>query len=125
METDGKRFKLTKSNRLVLNRDFQKVFECGKLYRTTALTIYVLPTDNKVFRLGIVTSRKLGNAVKRNLIKRRLREIFRLNKHRFVPAKDMSGYDMIFLPQKSALNLSYTSLENIVFNIWKRANLIS
>lgn len=70
-------------------------------------------------RLGLVVSRKLGSSVLRNKLKRRLREIFRLNKH-LINKK----VDVLFLPRKKASNLNYNELQKVVLNLWEKAKLI-
>lgn len=57
--------------------EFQHVYERGRKVHGRLLTMFILPNGLEVSRLGIAATRKLGNAVKRNLAKRRLREIFR------------------------------------------------
>jgi len=60
------------------------------------------PNDLGITRLGITVSKKIGNAVKRNRIKRVIRELFRLNKNRF-PV----GYDIVIVARRDASHLSY------------------
>lgn len=57
--------------------EFQRVYERGRKVHGRVLTMFILPNGLEVSRLGVSATRKLGNAVKRNLAKRRLREIFR------------------------------------------------
>lgn len=75
--------------------------------------------NSNICRLGIVTSRKVGIAVDRNRLKRRLREIFRLNKSKLSP-----GLDMIFCLRKEAVSLNYHELELIILSLWQKGNLI-
>ncbi len=111
----------TKRERLSRDREFRRIFREGKSFPSQNLIIYIykrIPEEDKEVRLGLVVSRKLGMAVKRNKLKRRLREIFRLNKHLLKP-----GWDTIFLPRNQAVNCSYQDLEKSVLSIFKRAKL--
>lgn len=57
--------------------EFSNVFEQGRKFPSRFLVLYVQPNGLNQSRLGLVVSRKVGNAVARNKVKRRLREIFR------------------------------------------------
>jgi ribonuclease P protein component len=59
-----------------------------------------------VTRLGITVTKKTGNAVKRNRIKRLIREFYRLNKARFP-----QGFDVAIIAKKNAVNLDFRSVE--------------
>jgi len=63
-------------------------------------------------RIGLTVSRKVGKAVVRNLVKRRLREIFRKNKAR-IPA----GMDLIFIARREAATASFAVLTEEILNL--------
>ena len=98
------RFYLKKTERLAKRPQFQKVMEKGKKKRVERLcTIFSIPNELDRKRLGIIASKKIGNAVARNRAKRRIREVFRKLKHRMEPALDIviiSGKDMVTLPYR-------------------------
>ena len=97
-------FSFKKTERLVKRPQFQKVMEEGKKKRVERLcTIFFVPNELDRKRLGIIASKKIGNAVARNRAKRRIREVFRKLKHRMEPALDIviiSGKDMVKLPYR-------------------------
>ena len=97
-------FSFKKTERLVKRPQFQKVMEEGKKKRVERLcTIFFVPNELDRKRLGIIASKKIGNAVARNRAKRRIREVFRQLKHRMEPALDIvviSGKDMVTLPYR-------------------------
>jgi ribonuclease P protein component len=54
-----------------------------------SFTIFGLPNSAGTCRLGITVTRKVGGAVRRNRIKRRLRDVFRRNRLRLAPDLDL------------------------------------
>ncbi|HBP10484.1 MAG TPA: ribonuclease P protein component [Nitrospina sp.] len=95
-------FSFKKTERLAKRPQFEKVMAEGEKKRVDRLcTIFSIPNGLDKKRLGIIASKKIGNAVARNRAKRRIREIFRQIKHRMEPALDIvviSGKDMVTLP---------------------------
>ena len=68
--------------RLTSRRQFQAVYAARTRASCRAFTVYALPNALGHCRLGLTVTRKVGGAVVRNRVKRRLREAFRLNRHR-------------------------------------------
>lgn len=71
-------------------RAYQVVQAQGRKRHTRHFVIIVMQKPDGPTRLGLTVSRKVGGAVQRNLLKRRLREFFRLNYDRFPVAVDIS-----------------------------------
>jgi ribonuclease P protein component len=97
----------TKGERLLTRPDFKKVMDQGRkkmLDRTC--TLFFLPNSLGRKRLGIIASRKIGNAVHRNRAKRKIREIFR--RHKDLGAQDM---DIVVISARKLVNLPYAILE--------------
>ncbi|MDI6642215.1 MAG: ribonuclease P protein component [Elusimicrobiota bacterium] len=119
------RYSFKKSERLHTTREFNNVFKYGKKYSSPALTVFVCKQSTdfssaEITRLGLAVSRKLGKAVKRNKLKRRLREIFRLNKHLLKPA-----YDIVIVPKQNSVELDFHTLEETLLSIWKKAGILN
>lgn len=74
-------FRFTKAERLTLKKEFERVFHDGKIFKNDTVVLYVIPNGLHHSRLGLVVSKKVGNAVRRNRAKRLLREAYRLNKY--------------------------------------------
>ena len=87
MDDQGHGF--SKAERLRKRREFLGVYERGDKIQSTYFVLYMLENGRPHHRLGITVSRKIGRAVVRNRIKRRLREIFRANKQAISPHCDL------------------------------------
>ena len=87
---------------LVKRTQLKEVMNQGQKHRTgTFCTVIFLPNGLDRKRLGIIASKKIGNAVARNLTKRKIREVFRHIKGRIEPAMDIvivSGRELVSLP---------------------------
>ena len=66
--------------------DFKIVYKLGKAFSNKYFVMYVYPNDKSFARLGLSINKKIGKAILRNKIRRRIKEFFRLNKHSLVPA---------------------------------------
>lgn len=64
---------MKKKNRVKKHEEFQKVIHSGKKGTNHSFVLYVKEKKEKEARIGITLSKKMGNAVKRNLIKRQVR----------------------------------------------------
>jgi ribonuclease P protein component len=83
------RFHFPKTHRLVAGGDFQRVYRAGRRLHGNGFTLIILPNTLPWNRLGISVQRKTGSAVRRNRIKRLIRETFRLNRELFPAASDI------------------------------------
>ncbi len=82
---------LSREEKLRKRAEFNRLSASGKKYHTPHFIVVWAVGDFGRARLGITASRKIGNAVARNLVKRRVREFFRLNKSLFI----MADYNII------------------------------
>ncbi len=82
-------FTFKRSERIHRKKDFERILREGKRFRGKGFTLVVLKRRGlPERRIGIVVSKKLKGAVKRNRAKRLVREFFRLNKERFPAPAD-------------------------------------
>ena len=92
------------SHSLKLNHIFQR------LYRTNGqanghLVLYARKNRTDTNRVGITVSKKLGHAVVRNRVRRRIREVYRLNEHRFA-----QGWDIVVVARTKAIHTDFEKL---------------
>lgn len=74
------------------NNDFRRIYARGKSYVSPLVVVYALKNRTKIVRVGITTSKKVGNAVQRNRSRRVIREAFRALAPRVRP-----GFDLVLV----------------------------
>ncbi len=109
--------RFSRRQRVRRREDFQQVFDQGIRVSSRYFTLLVAPKPGAPARLGIVASRKLGDAVHRNRAKRLIREIFRLNQ----PLPGGVGIDLIVIPRRELLDAQFTALHEDFRTAWRRA----
>lgn len=98
---------LKQANRLNRNKDFNKVFKQGASAYGAVLGVKAVKNEAGKARVAILVSKKVSKrAVVRNLVKRRLMEIIRLNW-----LSKLSGYDLVITCQPNIKDKSYQELE--------------
>jgi ribonuclease P protein component len=95
-----------KQHRLTSTTQFQKVRREGKSWANGRVALYARPNDVGVTRCGFAVSGRLGTAVLRNRIRRRLREIVRLRLGMLAV-----GWDVVVVARQRAASASYRQLE--------------
>jgi len=91
------KFNFPKSARILKSDHFDRVFNARCSFSDGLIVVYFATSDREQQRLGLVVSRKCGNAVVRNRWKRALREAFRLVQHQLP-----SHLDLVVLPRRGA-----------------------
>ena len=91
---------------LKTNRDFRRVYRKGTSAVRPCLVVYVRRTNASENHLGITVTAKVGKAHTRNLVRRRLREIYRLHEEGIRP-----GYDLVVVARTRAATAAYGRLE--------------
>ena len=88
------------------NHEFRRLYSKGKSAVSPYFAVYCRQTRRSYSRLGITTGVKLGKAVKRNFVRRRIRELYRTNEDKLLP-----GYDLVVVARTRAIYGRYADLE--------------
>ena len=101
---EGVAHTLGRSERIRRRPEYQRIQTTGVRTHGRFLTLLILPNALPASRLGIVASRRLGGAARRNRAKRLARELFRRT-------KAQPGLDVVVLPRREFLTADFGSLE--------------
>ncbi len=101
-------YRFPRSHRLAGRRAFAAVFGAKMRKHAGPLTVFVRPNDLPHARLGLSVGRRIGNAVRRNRVKRLLREAFRLGRQDWP-----SGYDVVIAVRPHEL-LAVTDYQHLL-----------
>jgi ribonuclease P protein component len=101
------------------DRRFQEIRRRGRSAANELLVLCALANDLPYSRFGFAVSSRIGNAVVRNRIKRRLREIMRLRMATIRP-----GCDIILIARKPVRSAEYHQLETACARLLRRAQLL-
>jgi len=107
------------SSSLKENYLFRRLYRRGDSLANAFLVLYCRKNGTEKNRLGLTVSAKMGCAVKRNRVRRRLREIYRLNEEKF-----LRGWDMVVVVRHRAVDASYAQLERAFLSLAKRLSLL-
>lgn len=111
---------MKKEFRIKKNKEFQEVFKKGKSYANRQFVVYVLPKKDQVhFRIGLSVSKKIGNAVKRNEIKRYIRQSF----HELM-GEVHNENDYIIIARKPAAEMNFHEVKKSLIHVLKLATVL-
>lgn len=102
------------------NHEFRRLYTKGKTAASPYMAIYCRRNRRQESRLGLTTGVKLGNAVRRNRVRRRLREVYRTNEDRLIP-----GWDIVIVARVKSVYARYAELERSFMTLARKLELIN
>jgi len=109
-----------KARRLTRASEYERVKRDGFVQRGKLLMLNVVPVENSgCCRVGFVTSRRLGSAVVRNRVRRRLREIVRKHQHHL-----RECFWIVLVARKDGAIAGYRALEHEWLRLARRASIL-
>jgi ribonuclease P protein component len=107
-----------RENRLVSEAEFRRVRHEGRSWAHPLLVIHAHESGGVHFRAGISVGKRVGGAVRRNLLKRRVRELLRARLRELSP-----GWDVVISPRPPADSASFAALGDAIDQLLRRARL--
>ncbi|SMG40963.1 ribonuclease P protein component [Paenibacillus aquistagni] len=115
----GRNTTVQKQYRLKDRRDFSRVYRHGRSWANHQLVLYVFSRPEvEQFRVGISASKKIGNAVVRNRMRRLIKEIMRQESDHII-----SHVDLVFIVRKGATEMDYDQLRKSVLHVCRKASV--
>ncbi len=103
---------------LKLNHIFRRLYATNG-YANGYLVLYAKRNRLGQNRVGITTGKKLGHAVVRNRVRRRLREVYRLNEEKFQP-----GWDIVVVARSKAISAKFSDLTAGYLSLARKAGIL-
>lgn len=110
-------FSMKKSWALTKRTQYTLVYRQGKTWIDSLIVMKAIPNGLSLSRYGFSVTKKVGNAVQRNHLKRQLREIMRLKSIK-------PGWDIVLIARSMAATADYYQLENTVTKLLIQARLL-
>jgi ribonuclease P protein component len=99
---------IPRANRLRDSKEFRQISRSGRKFRTPSVVISAIKASHDVDRYGFVVPKRVGNAVQRNLAKRRLRAVC------YELIGNPQGLDVVLRAEEPILDLSFDELRAVV-----------
>jgi ribonuclease P protein component len=113
-------FSFSKARRLTRASEYERVKRDGIVRRGKLVMLSVtVVEDCGPSRVGFITSRRIGSAVVRNRIRRRLREIVRQHQHHL-----RQDFWIVLIARRDAVHASYRALEDEWLRLARRASIL-
>ena len=113
--SDSPRLEFPRACRLLHRAEFDAVYQGGRRRASREFTVFLRPNRLDRSRFGWSIKKALGSAVRRNRIRRRLREIVRLHRQEIAP-----GWDIVIHPRSSAATADFSPLAEELLRLLPR-----
>lgn len=100
------------------NYEFRRVYSSGKSSATPLIAVYYKKNRTGHNRLGLTVGKKVGNAVIRNRVRRKLKEIYRLHE-----TEIKAGFDIVIVARVKSQNAKYAALESDMLKLINKMGL--
>ena len=101
------------------NHEFKRLYNRGKSEASKCAAVYCKQNGKSENRLGITVSSKIGGAVVRNRVRRRLKEIYRLNEEKF-----SAGHDIVIVARTRCRFAGFNEIESSVLSLFKKLKIM-
>ena len=101
------------------NHEFKRLYSKGKSAASQCAVVYCRRNGMPENRLGVTVSTKLGGAVVRNRIRRRLKEVYRLNEEKLA-----AGYDIVLVARTRSAYAGFKELESSVLSGFRNLKIL-
>ena len=108
-----------KRQHLLYPSQFQRVYDTGHRYHGSLAVVHALAVPDQPRTVGIVTSRKVGNAVARNRARRLIREAYRLNQHKL-----QDHFQIVMVARNSINGKKRADVEACLLDLFRAAGLL-
>ena len=106
------------SSALKLNHIFRRLYSTSG-HANSCLVLYARRNRSATNRVGVTVSKKLGGAVVRNRVRRRLREVYRLNEAKFTP-----GWDIVVVARSRCITADFQKLTESYLSLAEKAGIL-
>ena len=106
------------SSSLKLNHIFRRLYSSSG-HANGYIVLYARKNRTSTNRVGVTVSKKLGHAVVRNRVRRRLRAVYRLNESRFQP-----GWDIVVVARSRCVSATFRDLTTAYLALAKKAGIL-
>lgn len=106
------------SKSLKFNHIFRKLYAASG-HGNRYLVLYARKNRTSTNRVGLTVGKKLGGAVVRNRVRRRLREAYRLNESRFAP-----GWDIVIVARSRCITAEFAALQEALLSLAGAAGIL-